>query len=870
MIFMLNDFDNFGFFISKVKTVKIFFKLVFTFAFLAFAACSNHGDLKSFEKEKSSDKMAPWEYLGMMRSYPDFKFDEAHYVEMLRNISMMSKARAKTDPGGFDADWKLEGPTNIGGRINTIAVDTINKGTFYVGCASGGIFKTTNSGNDWIPVFDDQPYLAIGDIVINPKDPKVIYAGTGDPNISAYPFLGDGVYKSLDAGETWKNMGLQKESIVSKLLIDPSDTSIVYAATMGKPMENNNYRGLYKSTDGGKNWQQILFVSDSSGVIDMMLGINNPKVIYASTWDRFRTDQVSIVSGSDCGIWKSINGGKNWNKIDSGLPNGNMGRINLAQSFQDSNLLYASVIDSNSELEGIYRSTNGGQSWSKVASQNKAGLPPQPLGDFGWYFGDLAVNPYNDQEVQLLGIELWKNTDIMNNNWQINNPPWYNYEVHADKHDLAYLDKNAFLLATDGGLYVTGDGGDHYNDFDEIPNTQFYHIAISPFLGDYWGGAQDNGTCKSGSSISDWERVFGGDGFQMIFDPVDSRISYVETQNGNIVAIDLGIPQSLVAGIDTIDRMNWDMPYIMSSHDHQVLYTGTQRVYKMENAPNSYWQPISGDLTDGNIYGAIFHTISTLSESKFDPDILYVGTSDGNVWKTDDGGSQWHKITDTLPNRYVTSVKASVRDSQTVFVTHSGFKSNDFTSHIHKSEDLGNTWIDISGDLPAIPVNDFLEYPYEDSVYFVATDAGVYGTNDGGKEWVRVGKNMPVVAVYDIEIDSINFRLVAGTFARSMMSFPLDSILKKPEHHTSITENNFQVNFNLYPNPASDHLNMELCDQNIKHGRVEIVDLTGKILYNYHVDDLNKTINISNLSTGIYLLHLHTPSGDKTQRFIKF
>ncbi|NNF02536.1 MAG: T9SS type A sorting domain-containing protein [Bacteroidia bacterium] len=358
--------------------------------------------------------------------------------------------------------------------------------------------------------------------------------------------------------------------------------------------------------------------------------------------------------------------------------------------------------------------------------------------------------------------------------------------------------------------------------------------------------------------------MLGGDGFQPIFHPTNSQIIWAETQRGGLhVSTDGGLNfNSAVNGIDPTDRTNWDCPIIMSSHNSNTLYTGTYRIYKNTQGANENWISTSPDLTDGIIFSSSFHTISTIAESSIDGNHLYVGTSDANVWRSLNGGTNWTNITGTLPDRYVTSVKASPNNTNTVFVTHSGYKYNDFIPHVHRSIDNGTSWTDISGNLPQVAVNDIIVYPGNDDILFVASDAGVYVTLNGGADWNRIGNNMPVIPVLDLDIEPVNNRLIAGTHARSMMTFPIDSILISTEVG-SIQENEM----NIYPNPTSDQINIET---NEKITNIIIYDLRGNIVKQFSVSSKQYSVNVRSLASGKYFLQSISTKNNNVSSFIKY
>jgi photosystem II stability/assembly factor-like uncharacterized protein len=806
------------------------------------------------KKDKWEIKNQPFDNFSLQRSYPDFKMDYFAFNEELKKVKLNASINKLTVSG----NWTLEGPTNLGGRINTIELHPTNSNIIFVGTSAGGVFRTLNGGLTWEPVSDDFAYLAISDITIDPNIPSTVYVGTGDLNIGGNVHIGNGIYKSTDGGTTWNHMGLSDESIISKIIVDPSNSNTIYASAMGKPMERNNFRGVYKSTDGGNSWAQVLFLSNQTGVIDMVMDPFNSNVIYCSGWDRIRTNQESLIKGNGARIWKTLNGGLNWIQLTGGLPQIPLSRIGLAVSQQTPNLVFASIVDTMQQLSSIYKSLNGGSSWSLVG-QN--GLDPNAMGGFGWYFGQIRVSPYDDNELSVLGIELHSTLDG-GNNWSKTTPDWELYEVHADCHDLVYSmsNPNTIFLATDGGLYKTTNNMTTWTDIDEIPNTQFYKIAINPHKsGVYAGGAQDNGTTSGNSSmINSWPREFGGDGFQTIYHPTDTMIRYFETQNAGLYVY-YGFMDYFDNGIDASDRTNWNTPFIMSKFNYSTMYTGTYRVYRQTGAPYGTWVPISNDLTDGVIFGNSYHTISTIAESPKNASYLYAGTSDGNVWWLNN--STWIDVTSGLPDRYVTSIQGSPDIANSVFVTHSGYKYNEYIPHIHKSINNGLSWIDISGNLPQFAINDVCIYPNSmDSVIFVATDIGVYSTINGGINWERIGDNMPFIPVFDIEIDSVNNKLVAGTFSRSIQSFPIDSIV--PKLITSSQEITRLSKVNIYPIPTK---NIVYIDNLSNQETVVLYDINGKKLKMMKDLENKLKIDMSQFTTGIYFVKVE--NGDETKMF---
>lgn len=713
-------------------------------------------------------KAAPHDLFSIQRSYPDRDFDWQGWQKAMRRARQTEVLQERNNScSGTLADWTLQGPSNIAGRVNALVIKPDDAQTLLAGFSGGGIFKTTDAGINWRPVFDEYPELSIGDLAFDPSNANIIYAGTGDSNMPSYVFNGEGLFKSSDAGETWNYLGLSQAGVISKIIVHPTQPQVLYVATMGNPYTRTNERGVYKSTDGGQNWQQIHFVSNQAGASDLVMDPSNPEVLYASFWDRIRNNSESVLFGANARIYKTSNGGADWALLSGGLPTGKMGRTGLVISQQNPQKLYALYVDTLSTVGGIYLTTNGGETWSPFSI---SGLQ-SAYSNFGWYFGKLMLHPTNDNELYLPGVRLWRKT-INSENWAIVGAG------HSDVHALVFNNNGRRYVGNDGGVYYQDQGSTSWIRCKNLPTTQFYRTGFNPHEPDmYFGGTQDNGTCKGNAqTLNNWESVFGNDGFKPVFHPENADIFWVESQNGSIhKTIDGG--ETWQAGqtcLGTSDRCNWDTPYMLSRHTTDKLFAGTYRIY---SSVSGFWTPISPDLTDGNIYGAAFHTVSCVEESPLLADKLFAGTSDANLWRREPAGS-WVNISNGLPNRYVTSVQGSPTLPQRIFVSQSGFRDDEYIPHVHRSDNNGQTWVDISGDLPQIPVNDlFILRGHADSMLFAATDAGVYFSRNAGLSWNRVGQNIPFIPVFDLEENPVRRQLIAATYARGLWTFPLDSIL---------------------------------------------------------------------------------------------
>lgn len=791
-------------------------------------------------------------------NYPNISVDIEAYTMAIKSANEDANQKNKSILG-FEQEWKVQGPGNIGARVNTLAVNPENHDEIYAGFSGGGLFKTTDGGKNWSPIFEQNSFLSIGHITIDPKNTENIYVGTGDPNLSGFPNIGNGVFKSVNGGEDWKYLGLEEQRIISKVELHPTQPNTIFAATMGLPFTKNNTRGIYRTLDGGENWDQVLFVSDSTGFTDIIINPENPDIIYASSWDRVRSNSQSIVFGEGSNMYMSNDGGENWNRVGAGLPDGVIGRHGMEICTNHPNNVYVIVVNSAHGIEGIYHSQDYGASFERVDTE---GLPNNVLGGFGWYFGKIHVNPNDPNHFYVLGVEMWETRDA-GQTWSLSVPEWWTYEVHADKHDLRIMENGNLYLATDGGVYQSHIDSTSWRDIENIPTTQFYRTAYNPHRPDlYYGGAQDNGTTGGNvDDIDNWPRLYGGDGFQMVFNPLDPEHYFYETQRGNIVVSTQGYFSDATEGLE--GPRDWDMQYIMSPHDPSIMYTGTNRVYRCSDSYNPFWVAISDTLTENGLVANRPANITTLDESPVRQGVLYTGTNNSLVHCSKDGGQTWTKVSNDLPTRYVTDVKASPSFESWAYVSFSGYKDNDFSPRLYLTKDFGQTWESIVSNLPDIAINDVFIIPNtEDKIIFVATDGGVYGTVDAGGSWERVGANMPSIKVYDLAYNVEKKELVAATFARSIQSYDIQGILDL----LSTTDDLYTDDIRLFPNPVKDHLFLLGLKPN-KAYQISIFSSQGQIIRQESFN--HKYLDVSNLETGLYIIVITEGSTKRQVTFVK-
>ena len=683
------------------------------------------------------------------------------------------------------------GPCLTPGRVGDIAVDPKNRSIWYVAIASGGLWKTTNRGTTWTPIFDNQGSYSMGCVTVDPKNTDVVWLGTGENQSQRSVGFGDGVYKSTDGGATWANVGLKQSEHVAKILLDPRDSAVVYVAAQGPLWAPGGDRGLYKSSDGGKTWKAVLTAGEDTGVTDVCFDTKNPDVLYAATYQRRRNVGVVIGGGPEAGVFKSEDAGKSWKKLTKGLPETNLGRIALAVSPQKPEVVYAHVQTAVAG-PGFYRSDDGGATWTKGAA-----LAVQD----GQYYGEIFCDPAKFDRVYVMDMVIRITED---GGKTFRTPNW---TMHPDNHAIAFdpTDANHLIVGNDGGLYETQDNGKTWRHFDTLSTTQFYRIAVDdavPFYNVY-GGSQDNGTMagpvrgrnRIGVRTSDWGSVGGADGMQPRIEPGNPDVVYTMSQGGALLRLDKQLGRSTgirpQAGGKAAVRYNWDTAFIISPHAPKRLYFAGNRVFRSDDRGDN-WKAISPDLTRqldplkvevmGKVWGAdavsrnTFTTplsiINALSESPKKEGLLYAGTDDGLVQVTDDGGGNWVKV-ESFPGvpagTYVSDLFASNHDASTVYAAFNNYLRGDFKPYILKSADRGKTWTDASGNLPnRQPVWCVVEDAVNKNLLFAGTEFGLFVTLDGGTTWTRY-PGSPVIPFRDLEVQAREGDLVCGTFGRGIL-----------------------------------------------------------------------------------------------------
>jgi photosystem II stability/assembly factor-like uncharacterized protein len=829
------------------------------FLFIAFALTTavivNSIFLQKVEKKVLK---APNDWFFLQRSYP---YPQINY-EARTAAWHQSRQTDKTKYGRGEG-WVLEGPFNIGGRISAVAMHPSDMLTIYAGAASGGIFKSTNMGQTWETIFEDALSLSIGDIAIALSDPDVIWVGTGEANAGggSMTYDGFGIYKSEDAGTTWEHTGLENSGSIGRLLVHPDDPQTCFVAAMGRLFSKNTERGIFRTTDGGASWENVLFVNDSVGGIDIVIHPDHPDTLYAAMWERVRRPNYRNYGGKGCGIYRSFNGGDSWTELTGGLPVNTPanGRIGIDISESDPDILYAIYADNIGYFAGVYKTVNGGNTWVRT---NDAALD-NLYSSYGWWFGRISIDPVDPDIAYPIGFDLYK-TSNGGNSWSM-----ISSTVHVDQHDLIAhpLDHNFVVLGNDGGIYLSENGGASWTFLENLPITQFYTCEVDEqYPQRLYGGTQDNGTNRTlTGGANNWQNIYWGDGFHVLVDPSDNNYIYAEYQYGNFARSTNGGLSFTTAmnGISGSDRKNWNTPFVFDPNNPQILYYGANRLYKTTNRAVS-WQAISPDLTNGGAAsGVVYGTITTIAVAPSASQFIYAGTDDGNVWQTSDGGSNWTNISNGLPLRWITRVAVDPYDEQTVYVTLSGYRYDSYQPHVFRSTDSGTNWQDISGNLPEAPANDIIIDPALDSTLYLATDFGVYVSRDFGQNWAMLGDNLPNVPVVDLDFHQPTRTLVAATYGRSMYSFNVDQLVKV----NSLPD--LPEGLKIYPNPANNLINIEFrSDADKVH--FQINDLAGKLIKEGNFNpQVNSTIDISNLTPGHYCLKITAGQKTFSNNFVK-
>jgi photosystem II stability/assembly factor-like uncharacterized protein len=690
--------------------------------------------------------------------------------------------------------FRTIGPAVTGGRIHDVEALPDDPSTIYLATASGGIWRSTNKGTTWTPIFDDQPVSTFGDVAIAPSNSQVIWAGTGEQNNRQSTSWGNGVYRSTDGGATWTHVGLDDTRHIGEVIVHPENPAVAYVAALGNLWAASDTRGVFKTNDGGQNWYRVLFVNEYTGVVEMVMDPFDPNTLYAATYQRLRRAWGFNGGGPGSGIYKTSDGGATWRELTAGLPQGDMGRIGLAIAKTDGLVLNATV--EHASESGVYRTNDGGETWEKVNSLN-----PRPM-----YYSHIYIDPTNADRVYILATSFYKSENGGRSFETLPTRPTYDVGVHSDFHDL-WIDPNNpehFYLVGDAGLHESWDMGQTHLRINNLPIGQFYGIGVDmrdPYF--IYGGMQDNHSWLGPSATrhwigiinDDWRQIGFGDGMYQQPDPTSHRYVYVLAQNGNIIRLDaetgdaLDVQPTPPPG-EPDYRFDWVTPALVSRHDPAVIYLGGNRLFISRDRGVS-WQR-TDDLTrqidrdelelmgvkgsepalsrnDGTSY---FGEITTIAESPLDPGILWVGTDDGNVQVSTDGGDAWSEVSGNVPDvpdgTYVSRVAASVAAAGAAYVAFDAHRDGDFDPYLFRTTDFGSSWTAIDQGLPTGSVNVVVEHAANPDVLFVGTEHALFVSTDAGRHWAEFDA-LPTTAYDDLVIHPRDNDLVVGTHGRSIL-----------------------------------------------------------------------------------------------------
>jgi photosystem II stability/assembly factor-like uncharacterized protein len=792
------------------------------------------------------------EWLFMQRAFP---FKEVPEQERQKAIEHVRKNIPASEYE--NVVWTLAGPTNIEGRITSIDIHPTIPQTVIVGTANGGVWKSTNFCQTWISIFDNMNTSSIGSVTFDPSNGNIIYVGTGESNSLRSYYPGTGIYKSTNGGSSWTFLGLADSYSISNIVISPLNTQEVYLSALGALRHPSNERGIYKSVNGGLNWTRVLFISDSVGFIDIVIDPLNPSKLLAASWERTRREDFIKYGGPNTALYMSTNSGQNWSIITNGFPSNSpdLGRISLDISISNPNVVYALTAYTSGYNRGLYKSTNGGTVWTYINSTAGGSS------SYAWFNRQVRVHPANPDYVVLAAFYCERST---NGGVSFSNL----YSSHVDFHAVYFSPSNPnyIVVGNDGGVDYSSNAGASFQFSTSLPISQFYAGEIdnsNPNV--LLGGLQDNGTVRTlTGGLSNWTEIYGGDGFVCKVDPTNPQKVYASSQNGGLGRSTNG-GSSFFSGTSGLQgagtsMTNWMTPYILDKNNPSILYAGTYMIHRSTNSMVS-WYSISPDLSNGHVQN--LGTITTIDVSASNPNVIYCGTDDANVWVTTNLGTNWTKIVNGLPKRWVTRVTIHPDSANICYVTLSGYKVDSTGAHIFRTANYGNTWTSISSNLPDAPINDVLVDPMNNSRLFIATDINVmYSTNTGGS-WSILGTGIPsAVPVHDLTLHNQSRTLVAWTHGRS--AFKLNLNLLDVKNISAEIPNGFVLSQN-YPNPFNPATKIRFsipAGSSLKEiVRLDVYNTLGQmvstLVNNVLKPGMYETVfNAGGLSSGIYFYKL--------------
>ncbi|WP_240894722.1 WD40/YVTN/BNR-like repeat-containing protein [Fodinibius halophilus] len=724
-----------------------------------------------------------------------------------------------------DMEPRNIGPAGMSGRITAIDVVTDNPDVIYSGAASGGLWKSESGGVDWKPIFDDQEVHSIGAIDIYQKNPSIVWVGTGEGNPRNSATMGGGVYRSIDGGRSWEYMGLKETRTIHRIIVHPENPDVVYVGAQGNPWGDTEARGVYKTTDGGKTWEKILYNNDRTGVADLVMDPSNPNKLFAAMWEYRRWPWFFESGGEGSGLYRSMDGGESWTEItaDDGLAKGPLGRIGLAIAPSNPDRVYAWVESKNNAL---YRSDDGGYSWEKTVEMSE----DSDMGNRPFYYADIYVDPQNENRVYSLYSFLSVSQDGGKSFESIY--PYYNY-IHPDHHAFyIHPEDPSFLIdGNDGGMNISHDRGESWRFIENIPVAQYYHINVDmQYPYNVYGGMQDNGSWQGPAYIwrqggirnSYFQELYFGDGFDVVIDSSDARYAYAMSQQGNVGRVDLETGHSRFSQPVNPEgeelRFNWNAPIALDPFDDKTVYFGSQFVHKSTNQGDS-WSIISPDLTTndttkqkqhksgGLTYDATgaenYTTLTAIAPSRLQDQIIWAGSDDGNVHVSRNDGESWTKVSDNFDDvaegSWVTQIKTSRYNEGEAIVVLNDYRRNNWAPYVMRTTDYGDSWENIveGKGLEGYALS-FVQDPVEPNLMFTGTELGLYVSIDGGEHWTKWTNGYPTASTYDMVIHPREHDLVIGTFGRA--AWVLDDIRPLRELARKGTEE-LDKKVNVYPAP---------------------------------------------------------------------
>ena len=732
----------------------------------------------------------------------------------------------------FHMNWTLAGPVLNGARVEAVQADPKTPGTMYAAFGSGNLWKTTNNGLNWRPIFENQAALGIGDIALAPSNPNIIYLGTGESlrKNRNYTMPGNGVYRSDDGGETWRHLGLENAWHIGEIAVHPENPDVAFVAVLGKFWSPGQAKGLYKTVDGGKNWKRVLYVDENTRANDVVIANSDPNIVYASMWENNLDSTLNeSVYGPKSGIYKSIDGGENWERMDNGLPTEpKIGRIGLAVSFQNPNKVYALMDNRNKRrpnIAEVYKTENGGELWSRT-HESELNI----FSVIGWYFADIYVNPQNDEEIYGLGVRIahskngGKSFELLAGRVEHLHPSPAQ-TLHLDHCEMWINPQNPkhLILGNDGGLYQSFDNGQSWLHFNNIPSGEFYDITLDnqkPY--NIYGGTQDDATVYGPAKewtpdVKDpWKYLWidawsGGDGCVTQVDPEDPNTVYLSSQEGFVMRMDMAadtiknIAPRLKEAFEGKLNYQFVAPYFISPHNAKALYHGGNYVLKSTDRGDN-WDIISPDLGVSADPNKKSVAAGAIAESRLRVGLLYAGTEKGVFWCSKNDGKEWQEFSKGLPPYYIRSICPSNFKESRVYLAMTGINDDDLSKYLFVSEDYGKNWQSISSNLPDEPVNVILEDPFYENILYAGVYRGVYISMDRGQTWNWMGEDMPAVSVGDLAIQEREKDLVVGTHGRGIYFLNLEPIYALAETGFPLSKNTlFEAPDAQYPKVRASH-----------------------------------------------------------------